>query len=370
MPAGELALTLKHPEHSGRVSRIEIAPGGERLAAFYEDASQVVVWDTAQSQPLASMPASVGDIQHLWFTQDGKVLATASGLGLWCYRDGQEARQLLEERNQLRTLFRSPDGTLAATKSLWGFQIWNLLEDTDAEKLDYEKPIQVLFTQDGKRLLVLRPDENNDRYYALDLWDLSGGVQQATFFYTIEKLVVPHVVLSSDHSQMVSVHDRDRDDLELRVTNLQDAKQELAFGLDYTFSERSLSGIADMAFAPDGKSLATLWSDGLVALWDLRTTRCVTQFVKDRAVQSSNEPYPLIVAMAKTASPVDRLQFAAGGAVLLAQGPSRHLTVWEAKADLLAVKPQVFAFRGSSSGFKDIEGFDLAADGRDRKSVV
>ena len=251
-----------------------------------------------------------------------------------------------------------------------GFQVWNLLGDPTFEKLDYEKPLQVLFTRDGERLLIVRPDENNNQRYALDLWDISEGLQQATFFHSIEKLGVPRVAISSDQHRIAAVHDRSRNDFELRITNLADLTEELVFGSNYSFDDRNLGQITDLQFSPDGMSLLTLWRDGLVTHWDLSASRNVVHFDDRTSVTTIQEPYPMIVAAAMTDVPLDRLQIAADGDAIIGGGPTAELVIWRKSDDLRAVTPQVFAFQDGNARYRSIEECDVAPEAKQIAAIV
>jgi WD40 repeat protein len=251
MPAAKLVLELKHPQHACAVTRIELAPGGRRLAAIYQQARQIGLWDVARAEVAASLSAAgPRDDQHIWFSPDGKTMVAASFDGFWTAPTGEEPRKLLEDDRALRKIFRSPDGTLAAVQTIKGLRLLNVISGECAEPLNYVDPYEVSFTSDGQRLLVLRSTPPSDKEtYILDLWDLSDGWQQPTFFQPIDSLAIPRVVLSPDHSQIATVQYRAPHEPELRIIRLRDGKVEKSFGGDYFFTDPGLAGISDLVFS-------------------------------------------------------------------------------------------------------------------------
>jgi RNA polymerase sigma factor (sigma-70 family) len=287
------------------VTLLAYSPDGKVLVTGNDQGKRLQLWDAATHRLLYAL-ARPGNLNAVVFSPDGALLAASaenSPVALWQARTGRLVREL---RSPLRveTLAFSPDGKVLATNELtptpphtdtvsfWEVATGKHLRRTKATPKFFSAPA---FSADGKTVFVGSG------------WGTITGYEVATGKPVGPALEAP----SSVHCLTVSLNGRTmayaRDD-RIQVHDLSAGRESdlvlpagptsaLAFAPDGR-RLASVSGINQLclwdvqsqkpvhrltqtaprsrqshratAFSPDGKWLATLRSDGMVQLWDAR----------------------------------------------------------------------------------------------------
>lgn len=174
------------------------------------------IWEIARKQKSSPLRGHTEPVWHLAFSPDGKTLASANQdqtIRLWDVASGKE-RVVLRGHNQpVAHVAFSADGKTLASGSRFNAKVWNLT--TNQEQASLNLP-------DGSvRTLAFAPD-NHTLAVAYNLSSLWG---------------------------------------EIRLWDLRTRREEILMGHTAT--------ILSLAFAPDGKTLASGSSDRTVKLWDV-----------------------------------------------------------------------------------------------------
>jgi WD40 repeat protein len=159
------------------VKSLAFAPDGGALAAGCEDGS-VVVWDTRVHRLRAALRGHRGLVNGLAFAPDSRLLASGSADGTLCVWDAATGRlrSSAKAARQLRSLAFSPDGLAIAT---CGADVVVSDAATGQIRLDLarEGPCYgaLAYSPDGRRLAAA--DLSRGR---ITLWDLASPGRRAT----------------------------------------------------------------------------------------------------------------------------------------------------------------------------------------------
>jgi WD40 repeat protein len=226
VPSGKVVADLRGSEG---VQCLAFSPDGKRLASI-GGSQTLTVWDTATWEAVASVEERLGG-RGLAFSPDGGLLATGSTSGRVAVRDAVTLRVLWAadaDSAQVRSVAFSPDALLLASVGLDGTaKLWEAHTGRLRASLpDWgEEMYCVAFSPDGKALAtgVYRggydPLPKQDLLCGdVKLWDVATGRVRARY---------------TGHWE----------------------------------------GVAALAFAPDGKTLATGDGAGTVRIWDVERGR-------------------------------------------------------------------------------------------------
>jgi WD40 repeat protein len=270
LPPGAVARLGAAPlRHRGPARAVAFAPDGKTLATSGDDAL-IRLWDLRTGRQTAACPgpanvwgvlAVLPDGRHaFWFDRrtDGR-----NNTGHICDLTTGKAVVSFQTKRNLMTGAVSPDGKTVAGAGMDGVYLWDARSGKELHLLTGHKTTveQVAFSGDGKVLASIAGDR------VIRLWDVEAGKE-------LRQVPVPpgHVwfalALNADGKRAllpgqeggVSVVNTEGHGV---VEQLKDAEAGTAYS---------------MAFAPDGKLLATGHRHSVIALWSWPEGRQVARF--------------------------------------------------------------------------------------------
>jgi RNA polymerase sigma factor (sigma-70 family) len=275
-----------------QVESMALSPDG-RLAALGSQ-GHVRVWDVATGvQRLDLEAGGAGVVYSVAFSPDDKTLAAGTGTSgaagrvrLWEVATGRLLQTLPEPHTHDVRLAFSPDGSLLATSGDDGtIRLWHA--DTDIQERElrgHTRTLQSLaFSRDGQRLLSAGHDNT------LRLWDVPVGKELPPLFRgdpppKDQGYLCSPAVFSPDGKYAAWA---------------TSAREKDHFGTLLYFWETATGKVVRkfndspsvLAFAPDGKTLATGDAGGGLTLWDTATAKEVSPLPFPAA-----RPWHLVVA--------------------------------------------------------------------------
>jgi RNA polymerase sigma factor (sigma-70 family) len=316
-----LRLGATRLRHGTAVNRLVLSPDGTKVAAF--GGGSLSLWDTKTGDRLRQVDLQGTEIASVAWLADGRGIAILQAFDgremgekshdgesqVWEFTNEKVAPKFPPRRGFLTGKPRarppgdnevdccyavSPDGkTLAAGRDghldreraitlrplKTGVAVGELPEPKELARQAGNCKL-LLFTPDGKRLVAFRQAKEGDEATVV-VWDLAAGKETARF-----KASLPPETPGVRGHRPAAVSDTT---LALGVADGGASLWDLATGkkraldTDHVAKERSkyagtnvewqFTGTVAVAFAPDGKTLATAGRDGVVKLWDVTSCR-------------------------------------------------------------------------------------------------
>jgi RNA polymerase sigma factor (sigma-70 family) len=277
---------------TGKEVRRFSPPGGAAHSAFSPDGKVLAtssprgairLWDAATGKLFSAPEPDVDSFPFLRFSSDSKrvfsgggvclVWDAATGRELKCFTDPQPLD--LKSLTDLRILALSPDESLLAiSRPREKISLRDAATGKEKQTLPGDDPTwRLLFAPDGRRLISTG---NKD---VVHVWDVASGRElhhmPGRFQLAISR--DGRLLAASDRQMTVFVYD---------LTTGQETKR-------FAFPQAGLAGgsaiLSDLAFAPDGSSLAAVGTlrtptqRGIIRLWDLTDGGRVRSFDSQKA---------------------------------------------------------------------------------------
>jgi RNA polymerase sigma factor (sigma-70 family) len=271
-PAGSGAgEDVRAPRATKPTGSVAFSPDG-RLFASGDAGNVIRLWDAASGNEVRSLAGHSDAILALAFSPDGRLLASTGRdkkVLLWDVRSGKERARLRGGDSIASAVAFSPDGRSVATAGLDDktVRIW------DVTKADEQGPgavhedavLCVAYSPDGRTIASGGADKTVHLWEAGRKDRVLAGHEEA----------VTGVAFSPDGKLVASAGA----DGAVRFWDV-------ASGKEVRRLNAGGKRVASLAFAPDGRTLATA-SDKAVRLWDFASGRVVAEFRgHDRAVTS------------------------------------------------------------------------------------
>jgi RNA polymerase sigma factor (sigma-70 family) len=337
--------------HTALVEWLRFAPDGKTLYSGGGD-SKVVAWDTSTAKerdqlvagPLSAGEASSTSTVTSILSPDGKILARANKYGtdgtirLWEATSGKELHTLVAHGPAIMRLRFSSDGKLLVSEAFDGTRVWEVA--TGKQLYHLEGSAGAAFSPDGKflaaggqsdktiRLLeaatgkeIRRWESGQQETWRLlfspdGKWLVSSGVSgSGASIWAIDtgQLVrsvpvlgyVDALAFSCDSRLLAAVVRRGRTlaDGDVEETSTIQIWEALS-GQEIRRMDVLQGWVGALAFAPNGRTLASGGSDSTILLWDL--TGGVTHAKAKTAALTAGELAGLWADLAGDAAPADR----------------------------------------------------------------
>lgn len=199
--------------HSG--SFVTFSPDGKNLITK-GGWGRLYLWDIASGTLKTELTGHVSRVSSVAFSPDGNTLASCSSdqLYLWDWRSGEQKMSISGHTKSIYAIAFSPDNDILATGSRGEINLWDVATGTHKTELfddDWSHNFSLAFSPDSRILA-------SEIGWRIRLWDLNHGIYQATI-------------------------------------------------KGYQGTGASGSGIASIAFSPDGNYFASASSYPTILLW-------------------------------------------------------------------------------------------------------
>ncbi len=242
--------------HEGGVSSVAVEAGSRWIASAGQDGT-VRLWDLAAGREQDVLRGHDGEVTAVVFGPGGKVAsAGADGtIRIWDPARG-DGRILGRQKKKIGCLAYHPREELLAVGDDGGtVAVWDVAAGKERTSWPAGQGVRDLaFDREGKRLVVAadREDEGKTRH-AATVWDI-GGKKLFTFG---APAAVTGVAFDSGGTRIaVSCQAELVHLVDMETGKIRDLRGHA-------------SGVAAVAFGPDGKQVASAGWDGTVALWQL-----------------------------------------------------------------------------------------------------
>ncbi len=341
---GVVRFTLRG--HSDEVHDLTFSPDGRTLASASYDKT-CILWDLVEKQPRVTLRGHAGSINSVAFSPDGRIIATASTdhtVRLWDSDDGSPRGVLEGHISEVEGLAFSPDGRLASSGNDKTIRLWDpssgqtlLILKGHAGRIR-----NVRFSPDGRTLASASSDRT------IKLWDAApatvlaaapdesapGSMTEAADARrrSTREAVRPTLYATSSNLAMGASEANDLLRLRFLVDLMKPRQDEPDLrGWEWHYLNRlahedrvTLRGqdreVKQLAFSPDGRTLASVHPGGRVRLWDL-----ASGVIRLMLSPPQRDTWDLSL------SGVSAVAFSPDGERLAGPGPGGHLGIWNAR---------------------------------------
>lgn len=217
-----------HAGHTGSVSDVAYHPQRRALATASDDGT-AIIWDLSSGRPTRRLAGHDGKLTALAFSPDGALLATVGDdkiARVWDPAAGDVVRAMNGHAGAIRDVAFSPDGTLLATAG-YVVKLWSIESGEQIRQIDFNAAT-LAFSPDGAHLALG-----------------SGGYE----------------------------------DSEIAIYAVADAARVRRFSTD-----PARGGVSQIAYSPDGSTLASAGGDHSIRLWNPATGEGLAAFTEHKRI--------------------------------------------------------------------------------------
>jgi WD40 repeat protein len=235
-------------------SSIAFSPDGKTLASASGDKS-IMLWDVSTGARLRALEGHTVFVVYSALSHDGKILASMGidkTIRLRLVSTGAEF-STLKETSYFSSMALSPDGkTLASGNWDNAIKLWDVSTGVKLRTLEgHSNPAHSLvFSPDGKILASLGADKT------FKLWDVSSGAELHTL--KMNSYLISSIAFSPDGKTLAS----GSWDKTIKLWDV-------STGAQLHTLEGQSNPVYSVAFSPDGKTLASESAAKIIRLWDV-----------------------------------------------------------------------------------------------------
>jgi eukaryotic-like serine/threonine-protein kinase len=236
---------------------LAFSPDGKRLATA---GGSLKVWDAATGKEILTLRGGAGT--GVAFSPDGTRLASAfaGGLQVW---DAETGKELLTLKGGAGTgVAFSPDGKRLVSAGAGGLKVWDATNGQVLRAFPLEPTLVprhgMAFSPDGKRLAAISGK-------TVEVWDLTGGGKPITLQGHTQFL--NGLAFSPDGQRLASVGGRAEGHIPFEAAPGELKMWDVTSGQEI-FSRLDPDGLHCVAFSPHGHRLATGGHGAVVRVWD------------------------------------------------------------------------------------------------------
>jgi WD40 repeat protein len=288
LQGGEIA-TLKHNKE---VNNVAFSPDGQTVGTASSD-NTAKLWNL-QGGEIAILKHDL-PIDNVVFSPDSKTVATVSVYSftakLWNLQ-GEEVATLNNKGDAFRKLIFTPDSKTVATALSKGTKLWNLQGREIANIKHQAVVVKVVFSPDSQNVATASQDGN------VKLWNLqrgeitslnSGGTAETDVVFSPDGKTFA-IAASYDDTTLWNLQGKLIRTLKYNSNTLVNGSSKVVFSPDGNtiatentdFAQlwnlqgdliailKHNSRVLNVAFSPNGETVTTVSSDGIVKLWNLQ----------------------------------------------------------------------------------------------------
>ncbi|MXV74300.1 sigma-70 family RNA polymerase sigma factor [Candidatus Poribacteria bacterium] len=248
--------------HRGGVESVAFSPDGKMIVSGAED-STVRLWRTENGENLATFAGHASRVFSVAFSSDRKTVASGAGdntIKLWDVETKQNIATLIGHESVIFSVAFSPNGRILASGSQDDtVKLWHVETGRNLHTFKHrERVFSVAFSPDGKVVA-------GGSYRGIKLWNIETG-EEVSLLKGGARVISGSIAFSPDGKTLVSAS-ADRFGGTRGTVMLWDVET----GKDLATLHGHTERIPDIAFSPDGTTVASALRDGTVKLWNVKT---------------------------------------------------------------------------------------------------